>query len=119
MFSYRIRSRPDLRKQTRRRRGVEQVARAALDHLRQCGARGVDVRHHVDFPNPPPVLVRDLFETRYASDARVRAEEVNGAEGFVGLCDQGYDVAFAGDVGLDGETVDLIRDCPRRVEIDV
>ena len=36
-----------------------------------------------------------------------------------GLCDQGYDVAFAGDVGLDGEAVDLIRDFPRRVEIDV
>src|SRR5215475_13053832 len=80
--------------------------------MRQRGARGVDVRHHVDFPDPPPVIVRDLFETRNSADAGVRTKEVNAAEGLDGFCDQGYDIDFIGDVGFDGEASDLIRDFP-------
>jgi hypothetical protein len=48
-LGHRIRRRADLREQTRRRHRVDEVAIAALQHLRQHGLGRVDMRHHVDF----------------------------------------------------------------------
>src|SRR5262245_3430539 len=119
MFRHRIGRRSDLCQQTRRRRGVQQISLAAFEHLRQYGSRGEDMRHYIDFPNLPPGFVRDLLETRHAADARVRAEEVNGTESFVGFCDEVADVRFAGDVGFDGQAIDLGGDLRGPVEINV
>src|SRR5262245_20237010 len=119
MFRHRIRRRSDLCQQTRRRGGVQQIAFATFEHLRQYGSGGEDMRHYINFPNLPPSFVRDLLKTWHATDARVRAEEVNWTESFVGFRDEGADVRFAGHVGFDGEAVDLGGDLRGRFEIQV
>src|SRR5262245_18850063 len=77
------------------------------------------MRHHVDLPNLAPAFVRDLFETGHSTDARVRAEEINGAESLIGFCDQGDNVDFARDIGFDSYAVDLGGDLRGRFEINV
>ena len=91
--------------------GANGIGRALCRRFAAEGARGVVVSD-IDFD-----AARKVADE--INGLAVKTDVANEAEGFFGLCDQGYDVGLAGDVGFDREAVDFIRDFPGRVEIDV
>ena len=87
MLGDRVRRGAELGEQAGGRRGLEQVAAAALEHARHEDARRVHVRHHVRRRAGPPVVVGGLRPSERAHTG-VRAEEVDRPEASLGRVDE-------------------------------
>src|SRR5438128_10006162 len=95
----------DLRKKTRGRDRVEEIAAAARLVARHQMPRGIDIRHHMDGPASLPRLVRgaagiDRQGIEAAADAGIGAEQRDGAELPLGLIDDGMHVLLLVHYGL-------------------
>ena len=118
MFGDRIRRRADLREQSGRRSGVEQIAAAALEHLRHQDARGPDMGEHVDLPNVLPDIIAH-FRAAAGDDAGIGHEQVDRPDiGFDGF-DKGADILCLGHVGPDRHATDVTGNRLRTGQIAV
>jgi hypothetical protein len=106
----------DLRQQSGGRGGVDEVAVAAGDHLRQQRPRGPHVSHHVDAPGFVKGLVGRLGPAQRAGHPGVGDEHVDRPVGRARLGDQRLDAVLIPRVELHGQAADLIRDALRSLE---
>ena len=83
------------------RRGIEQIAFAAFQHLRQHGACRVHMRHDVQVPAAHPVGVGRVLVLPHGN-AGIGAEQVDAAVFLGHLRHQRLDLGFVGDVGGHG-----------------
>src|SRR5580692_11308770 len=77
--------------------GLQQVAFAALHHLRKHGAGGVDVRQNVNIAHAGEVGVADV-DIGGGEDSGVGAEQVDVVEAGDGFRYQPLDLGFLGNV---------------------
>ena len=87
--------------QAGRRRDIEQVAAALLEHVRDRVLGRVDLRHEVDADDLLPLL-RGRLDPAVDGDAGVGDEEVDAPEALDRRLDEVLDVLLAADVGSHG-----------------
>src|ERR1700694_1170518 len=85
---------------TELRADVDDVAVAALEHLRQHVPRTEKHCAEVDVHHLVPLLGRHLVQEHLREDARVVDEDLDGAELSLHALDHGLDLGFLGDVRL-------------------
>jgi acyl-CoA dehydrogenase len=102
--------RRDLRQQARRGCGAHQVAVSAGDHIGQQGPCRPHVSHHVDLPDPLPVLVAALRASPGPRDPGVRDEHVDRSPLRARTRNQLHDLPLLRDVGADRERTEIPGD---------
>ena len=85
--------------------GVEQVAAALLEHVRDHVLGGEDLGHHVDVEDLLPLL-GGCLDAAVDGDPGVGDEQVDPPEAVDGGRDEVRDVLFAADVGRYREGAD-------------
>ena len=100
--------------------GREDAPPFAREHVGEHRASGVDVRHHVDVDDSPPISVRNLFASRNRNPG-IRTEDVDASVRFDRAGDESLHVTFDGNVRPNENAADgfgagpgLDRPDPRR-----
>ena len=100
------------------RDGLQQIAFAAREHVRQNRARRIHVSHDVDFPGAQPIAIGRAAIALHA-DAGVGAKQVDVPVFLEDFVDQHLDVGFAGDVDSEIQTANFGCDSASGFGLDI